>query len=90
MAFQAGMARVLPRFSRPYAPPSQGVVALESAWSALVGLAPHDKQELVAGALAVISADGVTTLTELELLRTVCALLDCPLPLELAAPVPRR
>ncbi|GAA1772058.1 M48 family metallopeptidase [Luedemannella helvata] len=89
VAFQAGMARVLPRVSLRYVPPPQGVVALESAWPSLIGLTPEDKRELVAGALAVISADGVTTLTELELLRTVCALLECPVPLELAAPVPR-
>ena len=35
----------------------------------------------MAGVVAVISDDGVTTVTELELLRTICAILHSPLPL---------
>jgi Zn-dependent protease with chaperone function len=80
-AFAAGLARTLPNARLPYAPPEQGVVALESAWPSLIDLRPEDKQLLVAGAVAVISDDGVTTVTELELLRTMCAILHCPLPL---------
>jgi Zn-dependent protease with chaperone function len=80
-AFQAGAARVFPNGGVEYAPPAQGVVALETAWPALVGLTPEDKQQLVAGAVAVISEDGVTTVSEMELLRLICALLHCPLPL---------
>ncbi len=80
-AFAAGITRVLPGRSIPYAPPPQGVTALESAWSVLMGLTPEDKQALVAGVVAVISDDGVTTVTEMELLRTICGLLHCPLPL---------
>jgi hypothetical protein len=80
-AFAAGLARTLPNAQLPYAPPEQGVVALESAWPALIDLRPEEKQQLVAGAVAVIADDGVTTVTELELLRTMCAILHCPLPL---------
>jgi hypothetical protein len=35
----------------------------------------------VAGVVAVIAEDGVTTVTEMELLRTICGILHCPLPL---------
>jgi Zn-dependent protease with chaperone function len=80
-AFQAGAERVMPGQHLPYAPPPQGVIALETAWPALVDLAPADKQRLVTAAVATISYDGVTTVTELELLRTICAILHCPLPL---------
>ena len=39
--------------------------------------------------VAVISHDGQMTVTELELLRTICAILHCPLPpLSDLAPVP--
>ncbi len=80
-AYQAGLARTLPGSTAPYAPPAEGVTALESAWPVLSGLAPDETQRLVAGVVAVISDDGVTTVTEMELLRTICALLHCPLPL---------
>ena len=45
------------------------------------GLSPDATQQLVAGVVAVISDDGITTVTEMELLRTICSLLHCPLPL---------
>jgi Zn-dependent protease with chaperone function len=80
-AFQAGLARALPGASYPYAPPAQGVLALDNAWPSLTGLAPEEKQTLVAGVVATIAEDGKTTLTEMELLRTMCAILHCPLPL---------
>jgi Zn-dependent protease with chaperone function len=80
-AFQAGLAKVLPGTRLPYNPPAEGVVALEQAWPALIGLTPEDTQQLVAGVVAVIADDGQTTVTEMELLRTVCAILHCPMPL---------
>jgi hypothetical protein len=80
-AFQAGMAKVLPGTRAVYAPPDQGMVALEQAWPPLIGLTPEDTQQLVAGVVAVIADDGQTTVTEMELLRTVCAILHCPMPL---------
>ncbi len=80
-AFQSGMRRVLPGPEVAYRPPAEGVTALETAWPVLSGLAPEETQRLVAGVVAVISDDGVTTVTEMELLRTICGLLHCPLPL---------
>ena len=84
-AYEAGAQRVLPGRAMPYAPPTSGVTALEPLWSTLDRLHPDDKSLLVQGAVEVISRDGVMTVTEIELLRTVCALLHCPLPL-LAGP----
>lgn len=64
----------------PYHPPDQGVLALDAVWSTLDSLDPRDKSLLVGAAVDVISQDGVMTVTEMELLRTICGLLHCPLP----------
>jgi Zn-dependent protease with chaperone function len=80
-AFAAGLARVLPGTSREYVPPTRGVLDLEAGWPLLDELQPADKELLVAGVVAVIGHDGVMTLDETELLRTVCALLHCSLPM---------
>ena len=85
-AFAAGMRRVLRgRPPVPYLVPERGVVELEIVWDPLDGLAPADKALLVQAAVDAISQDGVLTVTELELLRTVCGLLHCPLPPHLDA-----
>ncbi|MBQ1024280.1 M48 family metallopeptidase [Micromonospora sp. C95] len=78
-AFQAGVGALLPG-DLPYAPPENGVLALETAWPVLDGLRPADKERLVAATVAVISHDGMMTVPEAELLRTICGLLHCPLP----------
>jgi Zn-dependent protease with chaperone function len=80
-AFQTGLRRVLPQSAATYQPPAQGVTVLESVWPVLSGLSPDATQQLVAGVVAVISEDGITTVTEMELLRTICGLLHAPLPL---------
>ena len=51
-------------------------VAAVVAVVALDRLGGPEKEDLV----TVIGHDGVTTVPEIELLRTVCALLRCPLP----------
>jgi len=79
-AFAAGLARALPGTVGEYVPPTQGVLDLEAGWPLLDELQPADKERLVAGVVAVIGHDGVMTLDETELLRTVCALLHCSLP----------
>jgi hypothetical protein len=80
-AFTAGLTHVLPGVSREYVPPARGVLDLEAGWSVLDELQPADKELLVAGVVAVFGHDGVMTLDETELLRTVCALLHCSLPM---------
>jgi Zn-dependent protease with chaperone function len=79
-AFRAGLARILPNQPIPYQPPAHGVVALEPVWPPLDGLNPADKQHLVESMVSVIGHDGTMTVAEIELLRTICALLHCPLP----------
>ncbi|MBY8875360.1 M48 family metallopeptidase [Micromonospora sp. PLK6-60] len=79
-AFRAGVAALLPGTDLPYAPPENGVLALETAWPVLDGLRPADKERLVAAVVAVIGHDGTMTVAEVELLRTICGLLHCPLP----------
>jgi Zn-dependent protease with chaperone function len=79
-AFQAGLRRALPDRVVGFHPAERGVTALEDVWVPLDGLAPAEKERLVQAAVDVISADRELTVTELELLRTICALLHCPLP----------
>jgi Zn-dependent protease with chaperone function len=79
-AFEAAVARLLPGRSVPYAPPGDAWRALDAGWEPLNGLDPRNKQVLVESLVAAVSADGVLTAHEAELLRTACAMLSCPLP----------
>lgn len=80
LAFHAGATALFPQQQLPYAPPPDGVLALEQVWPALDGLNPADKELLVRSMVTVIGHDGQMTVPELELLRTICAMLHCPLP----------
>jgi Zn-dependent protease with chaperone function len=77
-AFRAGMEVALPgdpaRFMR------RDVVELDTAWPALRELDPPGKEQLVRALVVVIHHDRQVSVHESELLRTVCALLHCPLP----------
>jgi Zn-dependent protease with chaperone function len=77
-AYRAGLAQVVPGQALPFAPVPP--VLLENVWPVLDGLAGPEKEFLVTGMVTVIAHDGVMTVAEVELLRTVCALLHCPLP----------
>jgi hypothetical protein len=79
-AFRAGLTRILPGQQIAFQPPAHGVLALEQVWPALDGLNPADKQLLVESMVGVVGHDGTMTVAEIELLRTICALLHCPLP----------
>jgi Zn-dependent protease with chaperone function len=79
-AYLAGLQRVLPREHIDYAPPPEGVLALEAVWPALNRLNPAAKQSMVEAVTAAISHDGRVSVEEAELLRTVCGVLHCPLP----------
>jgi Zn-dependent protease with chaperone function len=57
-----------------------GLDAARAALEALEALAPMEKQMLVKGLFAAATADGNIRVAEAELLRLVCAVLDCPLP----------
>lgn len=79
-AYLAGLQRVLPRDHVPYAPPAAGVLALDEVWAPLDLLDPLAKQVLVEAITDAVSHDGRVTVPEAELLRTICAVLHCPLP----------
>jgi Zn-dependent protease with chaperone function len=79
-AYLAGLQRVLPRDHVPYAPPAQGVQALDEVWEPLDALDPLAKQVMVEAITAAISHDGQVSVAESELLRTICGVLHCPLP----------
>ncbi|WP_242111454.1 M48 family metallopeptidase [Luteimonas aquatica] len=86
-AYLAGMQRVLPRDHVPYAPSAEGVRALDPVWEALDALDPLAKQAMVESVTATIGHDGRVCVAEAELLRTICAVLHCPLPPMLGEPV---
>jgi Zn-dependent protease with chaperone function len=82
-AYLAGLQRVLPRDHVPYAPPAEGVLALDDVWEPLDALDPLAKQVMVEAITAAISHDGRVNVAESELLRTICGVLHCPLPVML-------
>jgi hypothetical protein len=79
-AYRAGLNRALPGDAIPYQPPGQGITMLDSVWPILDGLDIREKAVLVESVVQVITHDGAITVREAELLRTVCAVLHCPLP----------
>ena len=79
-AYLAGLQRVLPRDHLPYVPPANGVLALDAVWEPLDALDPLAKQAMVEAVTAAVSHDGRVSVAESELLRTICAVLHCPLP----------
>lgn len=79
-AYLAGIQRVLPRDALPYLPRPNGVLALDAVWLPLDALEPLAKQVLVEALAATVGHDGRVDVAEAELLRTICAVLHCPLP----------
>ncbi|HEX6682213.1 MAG TPA: M48 family metallopeptidase [Candidatus Limnocylindrales bacterium] len=79
-AFQAGAAIAFPGEQVPFTPPARGVLDLDPGWHVLRELDPAGKEQLLRAAVATIGHDRSLSLTELELLRTICALLQCPMP----------
>jgi Zn-dependent protease with chaperone function len=82
-AYLLGMNEVLPDTIPPYEERKEWSVALDRALPKLDQLLPAGKELLVRGLTQAISADGVVTVVEAELLRTICAGLHCPLPPQL-------
>jgi hypothetical protein len=77
-AFKAGIEVALPGDPAPYL--RRPVADLDAAWRVLIELDPQGKEQLIRALVAVIGADRRLSVDESELLRTVCALLHCPLP----------
>jgi hypothetical protein len=81
-AFDAGLAHVLPGAARrpELNVPPEWPRRLWAALSQLEKLQPLAKRRLVEALVVTISHDQQLTVAEAELLRTVCAVLNCPLP----------
>jgi hypothetical protein len=78
-AFGAGISVAYPQARIPFRS-VQGVFALEQVWPVIDGLEGNDKATVVAAVVTTVTADGVVTVEESELLRTVCGVLHCPVP----------
>jgi hypothetical protein len=79
-AYLAGIQRLLPADHLPYLPRADLVAALDPVWEPLDALDPLAKQALIEAITATIGLDNRITVAESELLRTICAVLHCPLP----------
>jgi len=79
-AYALGIHEVLPQVKPDYVPPQEWALALDRALPRLDILAPAAKELVVRGLTLAISADGKVSVSEAELLRTICAALHCPLP----------
>jgi hypothetical protein len=64
----------------PYAPVADWARQLSAALPRLEQLHPFAKKALIEGLVRTVANDEVLMEEEAELLRTVCALLHCPLP----------
>jgi Zn-dependent protease with chaperone function len=86
IAYEAGMTVVLPMRSPEYTPLKDWPRQLSDALPRLEQLEPMAKKRVIDGLVKTITSDEVMTEAESELLRTVCALLHCPLPVLLGGP----
>jgi Zn-dependent protease with chaperone function len=79
-AYEAGLAPLLPRLRPAYAVMDDWVTVFDQALDKLGTLHPTAKQLLVEGLVRTIAHDEVLTAQEAELLRAICAVLECPMP----------
>jgi Zn-dependent protease with chaperone function len=79
-AFEAGISVVLPQHRPAFGDVDGWPAALRDALARLVHLRPFAKKVLIEGMVRCIAHDRRLSVAEGELLRTVCAVLHCPLP----------
>jgi hypothetical protein len=79
-AYEAGMASLLPQHRPSYCVIEDWVPAFDKALDELCALQIAAKHLLVEGLVRTIAHDETLTPAEGELLRTICAVLECPLP----------
>jgi Zn-dependent protease with chaperone function len=79
-AYEAGISVVLPEHRPSYRDVAQWPKELGDALARLAGLRPFAKKVLIEGMVRCIANDQKLSVAEGELLRTVCAVLHCPLP----------
>jgi Zn-dependent protease with chaperone function len=86
IAYEAGMTVVLPMRPPEYKALKDWPRQLSNALPRLGRLSPFAKKTVIDGLVKTITSDEVMTEAEAELLRTVCALLHCPMPPLLTGP----
>jgi Zn-dependent protease with chaperone function len=79
-SYEVGISTVLPMRRPPYTAVADWPRQLSAALPRLEQLHPFAKKALIEGLVKTIANDEVLMEEEAELLRTVCALLHCPLP----------
>jgi hypothetical protein len=79
-AYDAGISVVLPEHRPVFGEVAVWPGALRDALARLVHLRPFAKKVLIEGLVRCIAHDRTLAVAEAELLRTVCAVLHCPLP----------
>ena len=84
-AYDAGIGHVFPDRAPPFAAQANWPEALRLALSELARLRPSAKKVLIEGLVRTVAHDRRLSVAEGELLRTVCAVLHCPLPPVLSA-----
>jgi Zn-dependent protease with chaperone function len=79
-AYEAGISVVLSQHRPAFRAIDGWPTALKDALARLVHLRPFAKKVLIEGMVRCIAHDRTLSIPEGELLRTVCAVLHCPLP----------
>lgn len=79
-AYRAGVEVMGGGATPALAVPPNWSVALDASLDKLARLGPVDQRRIVAALTATVAHDGRLSLAEAELLRTLCAILRCPLP----------
>jgi Zn-dependent protease with chaperone function len=80
IAYEVGISTVLPMRRPAFIPVQDWPTKLDAALPRLRQLHPFAKKALIEGLVKTIANDEMLMDEEAELLRTVCALLHCPLP----------
>ncbi len=90
MAYEAGMQAVFPMHRPPYVVIDDWATRFGEALRELEKLHPFAKKAVIEGLVKTIAHDDTLSVSEAELLRTVCASLHCPLPPLLPGLIPER
>jgi hypothetical protein len=80
MAYEVGIQSVFSMRRPEYAAYNDWAQRLDAALPKLEALQPFAKQALIEGLVRAVAHDDMLNVSEAELLRTLCALLHCPLP----------
>jgi uncharacterized tellurite resistance protein B-like protein len=79
-AFEAGERQIPEAGARLLPQEACGLNALDQALRELAQVTPKQRARLVGACASCICADAAVNVTECELLRAICDMLDCPMP----------